>query len=53
MGSVNFVQGIPTSTTDTSGAGGTPSVRSITITPVPLPVMPDELKALMELKEAY
>jgi succinate dehydrogenase / fumarate reductase flavoprotein subunit len=53
MGSVNFVQGIPTSTTDSSGAGGTPSVRSITITPVPLPVMPDELKALMELKEAY
>ncbi len=48
MGKLNFVERI----TDPSGAkrgiGGTPSVRSITSHPEPVPVMPDELKALLE-----
>ena len=30
------------------GAGGTPSVRSITSQPEPVPVMPDDLRALLE-----
>ncbi len=46
MGKVNFVQRIGTA--DASGAGGTPSVRCISIAPEPLPVMPEELAALFE-----
>jgi succinate dehydrogenase / fumarate reductase flavoprotein subunit len=48
LGKVNFVQRIPAGAEHQGGAGGVPPVRSITITPEPLPVMPDELKALFE-----
>jgi succinate dehydrogenase / fumarate reductase flavoprotein subunit len=53
MGRINFVQRIPVGTGGTAGAGGTPSVTTITITPEPIPPMPDELKALMELEEGH
>ncbi len=46
MGKVNFVQRIERP--DTQGVLGTPSVRTITVGPEPLPVMPDELAALFE-----
>ena len=46
MGTVNFVQRVKPG--DTAGVGGTPSIRSITATPEPIPVMPDDLKALFE-----
>jgi succinate dehydrogenase / fumarate reductase flavoprotein subunit len=46
MGTVNFVQRVKPG--DTAGAGGTPSIRSITATPEPIPVMPDDLKELFE-----
>jgi succinate dehydrogenase / fumarate reductase flavoprotein subunit len=48
LGTVNFVQRIPADAEQHGGAGGVPPVQSITITPEPLPVMPDELKALFE-----
>ena len=48
LGKVNFVQRIPADAEHHGGAGGVPPVRSITIAPEPLPVMPDELKALFE-----
>jgi succinate dehydrogenase / fumarate reductase flavoprotein subunit len=47
MGQVNFVQSIPDDA-GTAGVGGTPSIRTITVTPEPIPVMPDELKELLE-----
>jgi succinate dehydrogenase / fumarate reductase, flavoprotein subunit len=53
MGSVNFVQRIPTGTGGSAGVAGTPSIRTITIAPEPIPEMPDELKGLMELEEAH
>ena len=46
MGTVNFVQRIKSD--DTGGVGGTPSIRTITATPEPIPVMPDDLKELFE-----
>ena len=46
MGSVNFVQRITDGGTD--GVGGTPSIRRITATPEPIPVMPDDLQELFE-----
>jgi len=48
LGKVNFVQRIPAGVHSTDGAGGTPSVTSITITPEPLLTMPDELAKLLE-----
>jgi succinate dehydrogenase / fumarate reductase, flavoprotein subunit len=48
MGKVNFVQRIPSPATAERGVGGTPSVRSITVGPEPIPAMPDELRALFE-----
>jgi succinate dehydrogenase / fumarate reductase flavoprotein subunit len=53
LGTINFVQRIPYDTSGTDGAGGTPSVTTITITPEPIPPMPEELKALMQLEEAH
>jgi succinate dehydrogenase / fumarate reductase flavoprotein subunit len=53
LGTINFVQRIPVGTGGTAGAGGTPSISTITITPEPIPPMPDELKALMELEEGH
>jgi succinate dehydrogenase / fumarate reductase, flavoprotein subunit len=53
LGTINFVQRIPYETSGTAGAGETPSVTTITITPEPIPPMPDELKALMQLEEAH
>jgi succinate dehydrogenase / fumarate reductase flavoprotein subunit len=53
MGTVNFVQRIPAGTGGSAGAGGTPSVTTITITPEPIPPMPAELEGLMELEEAH
>jgi succinate dehydrogenase / fumarate reductase flavoprotein subunit len=46
MGTVNFVQRIKSD--DTGGVGGTPSIRTISATPEPIPVMPDDLKELFE-----
>ncbi len=40
--------GSPTRPPRRHGVGGTPSVRSITVSPEPIPVMPDDLKALFE-----
>jgi succinate dehydrogenase / fumarate reductase flavoprotein subunit len=48
MGSVNFVQRIADGTGGSDGPLGNPSIRTITISPEPLPVMPDELKVLLE-----
>ena len=48
MGKVNFVERIADPTGAARGVGGTPSVRSITSQPEPVPVMPDELRALLE-----
>jgi len=48
MGKVNFVERIAHPAADTSGVGGTPSIRSITVQPEPIPVMPAELQALFE-----
>jgi len=48
MGKINFVERITDPSTAPRGVGGTPSVRSITSQPEPVPVMPDELKALLE-----
>jgi succinate dehydrogenase / fumarate reductase flavoprotein subunit len=48
MGKVNFVERIADPSGATAGVGGTPSVRSITSQPEPVPVMPDDLKALLE-----
>jgi succinate dehydrogenase / fumarate reductase, flavoprotein subunit len=48
MGKVNFVQHIASPDRAPRGAGGMPSVRSITVQPEPIPEMPDELRALLE-----
>jgi succinate dehydrogenase / fumarate reductase flavoprotein subunit len=48
MGKVNFVERIADPSAAARGVGGTPSVRSITSQPEPVPVMPDELRALLE-----
>jgi succinate dehydrogenase / fumarate reductase flavoprotein subunit len=48
MGAVNFVQRIPAVGQDATGVGGTPSITSITVTPEPILVMPDDLKELFE-----
>ncbi len=48
MGKVNFVQRIPSPDRAQRGVGGTPSVRTITVQPEPIPEMPDELRALLE-----
>ena len=48
MGSVNFVQRIAAGSGGSDGPLGTPSINTITVTPEPLLVMPDELKALLE-----
>jgi succinate dehydrogenase / fumarate reductase flavoprotein subunit len=48
MGKVNFVERITDPSTAPTGAGGTPSVRSITSQPEPVPVLPDDLRALLE-----
>jgi succinate dehydrogenase / fumarate reductase flavoprotein subunit len=53
MGTINFVQRIPATAGAKVGAGGTPSITSITVTPEPIPPMPDELSALMELEEGH
>jgi succinate dehydrogenase / fumarate reductase flavoprotein subunit len=47
MGAVNFVERV-TDRTNASGAVGTPSLSTITVTPEPIPVMPEELKELLE-----
>jgi succinate dehydrogenase / fumarate reductase flavoprotein subunit len=48
LGKVNFVQRIPADAEHHGGVLDVPPVRSITITPEPLPVMPAELEALFE-----
>ncbi len=47
LGLVNFVQRVATDA-GSDGVVGTPSIRSISATPEPVPVMPDDLKALFE-----
>jgi succinate dehydrogenase / fumarate reductase flavoprotein subunit len=47
MGLVNFVQRIPDGS-NAGGVGSTPSIQCITVTPEPIPVMPDDLKELLE-----
>ena len=46
MGTVNFVERIIAGGGE--GVGGTPSIRTITVTPEPIPVMPDDLNELFE-----
>ncbi len=48
LGRVNFVERIPGNGKETGGAGGTPSIRTITVGPEPIPAMPDDLAALLE-----
>jgi hypothetical protein len=48
MGKVSFVERISDPSAAARGVGGTPSVRSITSQPEPVPVLPDELRALLE-----
>jgi succinate dehydrogenase / fumarate reductase flavoprotein subunit len=48
LGAVNFVQRIPADERGPGGAGGTPSIRCITVDPEPILVMPDDLKELFE-----
>jgi succinate dehydrogenase / fumarate reductase flavoprotein subunit len=48
MGKVNFVERIPDPSAAQRGVGGTPSLRSITSRPEAVPVLPDELRALLE-----
>jgi succinate dehydrogenase / fumarate reductase flavoprotein subunit len=48
MGAVNFVLRTASGGSDGKGVGGTPSIGSITVGPEPIPVMPDELKELLE-----
>jgi succinate dehydrogenase / fumarate reductase, flavoprotein subunit len=47
MATINFVERIPDGG-NAEGAIGTPSLKSITVTPEPIPVMPDDLKELLE-----
>ncbi len=47
MGTINFVERIADGG-NADGAVGTPSIKSITVTPEPIPVMPDDLKELLE-----
>jgi len=48
MAKINFVERIADPSSAPTGVGGTPSVRSITSQPEPVPVMPDDLRALLE-----
>jgi succinate dehydrogenase / fumarate reductase flavoprotein subunit len=48
MGTVNFVQSIPADQRGHDGVGATPSIRCIAVQPEPIPVMPDDLKELLE-----
>ncbi len=48
LGRVNFVERIPGNGKETGGVGGTPSIRTITVGPEPIPALPDELAALLE-----
>ena len=48
MGKVNFIERINDPSNAPLGVGGTPSVRSITSQPEAVPVMPDDLRALLE-----
>ena len=48
MGKVNFIERINDPSNAPMGVGGTPSVRSITSQPEAVPVMPDDLRALLE-----
>ena len=48
MGTVNFVERIAGGRAAADGVGGTPSILSITVAPEPIPVMPDDLKELLE-----
>jgi len=48
MGKVNFIERITDPSSAALGVGGMPSVRSITSQPEAVPVMPDDLRALLE-----
>jgi succinate dehydrogenase / fumarate reductase flavoprotein subunit len=48
MGAINFVERIRVGDPGDGGVGGTPSIRSVTVTPEPIPAMPDDLKELLE-----
>ena len=48
MGRVNFVERIPGNGKETGGVGGTPSIRTITVGPEPIPPLPADLAALLE-----
>jgi succinate dehydrogenase / fumarate reductase, flavoprotein subunit len=47
MSTINFVERIADGG-NADGAVGTPSLKSITVSPEPIPVMPDDLKELLE-----
>ena len=48
LGTVNFVQRITAADSGDDGAEGTPSIRSISVGPEPIPVVPDDLAELLE-----
>jgi hypothetical protein len=48
MGALNFVERIAAQAAGAEGVGGTPSIRSITVDPEPVPAMPDDLNELLE-----
>jgi succinate dehydrogenase / fumarate reductase, flavoprotein subunit len=48
LGKVNFVERIPGNGKETGGVGGSPSIRTITVGPEPIPDPPDDLAALLE-----
>jgi succinate dehydrogenase / fumarate reductase flavoprotein subunit len=48
MATVNFVERVPGDGKETGGVGGTPSIRSITVGPEPIPALPGDLAELLE-----
>jgi succinate dehydrogenase / fumarate reductase flavoprotein subunit len=48
MGKINFAQRLAAGPDAGDGVAGTPSILGIEVEPIPIPEMPDELKALLE-----
>jgi succinate dehydrogenase / fumarate reductase flavoprotein subunit len=48
MGKINFAQRLAGGTSAGDGVAGTPSILGIEVEPIPIPELPDELKALLE-----
>ncbi|MBF6555049.1 MAG: fumarate reductase/succinate dehydrogenase flavoprotein subunit [Acidimicrobiales bacterium] len=48
MGGLHFVERISAQGAGAEGVGGTPSIRSVTVDPEPVPALPDDLNELLE-----